>query len=342
MSIRPPLNPVLSRELRQRMRGRSAWVVLTLYLVVLAVILRLVYNVASDADIFGGGSRAVASATAGRSIFHWLLFFMLALICFIVPGLTSGAIAGERERQTLVPLQVTLLSPTSIVVGKLLASLSFVLLLVVATLPLVSVSFLLGGVGAGEVLKGIAMVILVAVTLACLALGCSSALRRTQTATVTAYGLTVVLVVGTFVFYGAQRALDVRQQGTTSPAILLVNPFAATAEVVRGQAGSPSDSFSPFAPLQDLLEDQILEDARGAMIGPGGERRLIAPDGPVFVDDGGPAVARFPGHADADRRPRIGGYPFWVLSLGSFVALAGAGFLLAVRRLRVPVRGGSG
>ncbi len=47
MSGAPTVNPVLDRELRQRLRGRAAWVVLTLYLAVLAVILRLVYDVAS-------------------------------------------------------------------------------------------------------------------------------------------------------------------------------------------------------------------------------------------------------------------------------------------------------
>src|SRR5205085_6000411 len=110
-------------------------------------------DVATHTDTVFGVSQAQAASSAGRSIYHWLLFVMLALICFIVPGLTAGAIAGERERQTLIPLQITLLSPRSIVFGKLLASLAFVVLLVVAALPFLSVSFLLGGVAASEVVK---------------------------------------------------------------------------------------------------------------------------------------------------------------------------------------------
>src|SRR5205085_1967042 len=86
-------------------------------------------DVATHTDTVFGVSQAQAASSAGRSIYHWLLFVMLALICFIVPGLTAGAIAGERERQTLIPLQITLLSPRSIVFGKLLASLAFVVLL---------------------------------------------------------------------------------------------------------------------------------------------------------------------------------------------------------------------
>ncbi len=165
----PPVNPVLARELKQRMRGRHVWLVVTLYLAVLAVILRWVY-VASSRDEFNGGFDLLASATAGRAIFQWLLFFMLLLVCFIVPGLTAGAISGERERQTMVALQLTLLRPRSIVLGKLLASLAFVVLLIIASLPLVTVPFLVGGVSLPEVVKGLWMVLATAVTLACLTL----------------------------------------------------------------------------------------------------------------------------------------------------------------------------
>lgn len=251
-ALRNRLNPVLDRELRQRLRGRAAWVSLTLYLVVLGLILRVVFDDATGVGNVFGGSQAQAAAGAGRSIFHWLLFVMLGLICFIVPGLTAGAIAGERERQTLVPLQITLLSPRAIVFGKLLASVAFVVLLVIAALPFLSVSFLLGGVSASEVVKGVGAVLLIALTIAALSLACSASSRRTQTATVTSYAIVGLLVIGTFAFYGAQRALDTRPDGSSRPTILLLNPFAATAEAIRGRQTN-IDLSSPFVPLQDLL-----------------------------------------------------------------------------------------
>ena len=83
-STLPPLNPVLARELKQRMRGRHVWLVLTLYLAVLAVILRWVYVASSSDDSFGGGVDLLASATAGRAIFQWLLFFMLLLVLSLI------------------------------------------------------------------------------------------------------------------------------------------------------------------------------------------------------------------------------------------------------------------
>lgn len=273
------MNPVLDRELRQRLRGRAAWVALTLYLVALGLILRLVYDVVAHSNNgFGVASQAQIASASGRSIYHWLLFVMLALICFIVPGMTAAAIAGERERQTLVPLQITLLSARSIVLGKLLASLAYVVLLVVAALPFLSVSFLLGGVSAAEVAKGVGMLLVVAIAIASLSLACSSTAKRTQTATVTSYGLVGLLVIGTLVAYGAQRAFDRTPNGTTEPTVLLLNPFAATADVVRGRTVG-FDLSSPFQPFNDLLESHIFSsvDVGGAGGGPGVAFTVPAP-----------------------------------------------------------------
>ncbi|MGH3370680.1 MAG: ABC transporter permease, partial [Nocardioidaceae bacterium] len=110
------------------MRGRRTWISLTIYLALLAGIAYLVYEAAG-----GGGNndpfvppQPTQFARVGREVFEWLIFFMMLLVLFLVPGYTSGAIAGERERQTLVPLQVTLLKPWQIVIGKLGASVAFV------------------------------------------------------------------------------------------------------------------------------------------------------------------------------------------------------------------------
>jgi ABC-type transport system involved in multi-copper enzyme maturation permease subunit len=289
MAALPPLNPVLARELKQRMRGRHVWLVVTLYLTVLAIILRWVYVTASR-DTFNGGLDLLASATAGRAIFQWVLFFMMLLVCFIVPGLTAGAISGERERQTMVALQLTLLRPRSIVAGKLLASLAFVVLLVIASLPLLSVPFLVGGVSLGEVVKGVWMVLATAVMLACLTLACSAVLRRTQAATVVAYGLTLSLVLGTLMIYGAQQFPRSGAGPRPRPWILALNPFAATADVVEGR--NETDTFeSPFSAFGELLrlsdEDRFSEAVTGSA--------EIAPNGQVIVRGGSGSGSGFAG-----------------------------------------------
>ena len=110
------VNPVLQRELRERMRGPRAMVMVTAYLGLLVGIFYYVYHAQAGGKT--GLTVAIAPtevAQIGRGIFEWVLFFMMLLVLFLVPGLTSGAIAGERERQTLIPMQVTMLKPRSIV-----------------------------------------------------------------------------------------------------------------------------------------------------------------------------------------------------------------------------------
>ena len=358
------MNPVLARELKQRMRGRHVWLVVTLYLAILAVILRWVYVAASRDDSFGFDGNLLASATVGRAVFQWLLFFMLLLVCFIVPGLTAGAITGERERQTLVSLQITLLRPRSIVLGKLLASLAFVVLLILASLPLVTVPFLVGGVSVGEVVRGLVMVLATAVTLACISLACSALLRRTQAATVVAYGITLAMVLGTLMVFGAQQ-IPRRNTGGQRPEpwVLALNPFAATADVVEGR--TPSEGFeSPFSALHDLLvldEEERLSDVISGQAGPqiieGPNGVIRAVPAPTFVGPvGGPGgpVDMVPGGGfssggsfssedgflvnggSEEVRARVGGVRFWVLSLWVWFLVALVAVVATVRRISLP------
>jgi len=315
----PPLNPVLARELKQRMRGRLTWLVLTAYLGLLALILRVVM---AGVARFSGAElgNPFASAAVGRSVFGWLLFFMLILVCFIVPGLTAAAISSERERRTLTSLQVTLLPARSIVLGKILASLSFVLLLVVASVPLLSVPFLVGGVSLGEMVRGVTMVLVAAVTIGCIGVAVSTSLRRTQAATVVTYGLTLFLVLGTLMVYGAQRAFD-RSERMSSPAVLALNPFVATADVVRGRQGPFDGLPSPFSALQALLDSHTVQpDVAVASDQPG---QLVAPDGPAP-------------EPEAPARVKVAGLPFWAASLAMSGLLAAGAFALAVRRITLP------
>lgn len=320
------MNPVLSRELRQRMRGPRAGIVITLYLAILSLIVWALYEGATRVEQSFSGPEPEQIAGLGRSVFQTLLFCVLLLVCFIVPGQTAGAIAGERERQTLVPLQITMLRSRSILVGKLLASLAFVLLLIVATLPLVGVAFILGGVEIAEVVRSTAMLMVIAAFLACLSVLCSTITRRTQGATVLAYALVLALVLGTFVVFGVQNAFargEDRDDVVKNQLVLQVNPFMAMADVLDSRADvvSGGGSFSPFSPMQALLRERQDRDEDG-----------------VFFEEveGGPPVPAAP-----KRRP-VRGFnrvPFIVYALLAYAGLGAGSVALAARRLDLPKPG---
>lgn len=203
---RPPIwrwladNPVARKELRGRMRGRRAFVVLTIYLLLLSCVTSLLYYAYATAaqELYGPDSYLV-----GKVVFGGVLGVQLFLVIFITPAFTAGTISGEKERQTYDLLRTTLLSARSLVTGKLIAALSYVVLLILAAVPLQSLAFLLGGVTWEEVL--VSQLILLVTTLAIGAVNIyfSSRLRTTLAATVLSYafvslstgGLLILLVI---------------------------------------------------------------------------------------------------------------------------------------------------
>ena len=173
-----------------------------------------------------------------------------------MPGLTAGSITGERERQTLVPLQVTLLKPRSIVLGKIASSLAFVVLMLIATAPLLAVSFILGGITTGAVAKGLVMIFATAILLACLSVCFSTMLRRSQSATVLSYFATLMLLAGTLVIFGAQQVGSDRDCHNSNKAILVFNPVVALTDIVSSEtdlARGSSGVTTPLSPLRELI-----------------------------------------------------------------------------------------
>src|SRR3972149_5434733 len=134
-------NPVVMKELRGRMRGGKAFVILTIYLLLLSTAISIVF-LAFTASQNPVGSSDVRQVL-GKAIFGMVVGMELFTVSFIAPALTSGAISSEREHQTFDLLRTTLLPARSFVLGKLFSSLFYIVLLLFAALPLQSLAFLL-------------------------------------------------------------------------------------------------------------------------------------------------------------------------------------------------------
>lgn len=186
-----PVNPVLVKELRSRMRGRRTFIFLTLYLLALVGIVSLIYFA------FTAVNQAFSITTArdaGLGIFYSLLIFQVFLVIFVGPALTTGAITGEKEHQTYDLIRTTTLSAKSLVWGKLLAALSFILLLILTMIPLQSLIFFMGGVSIQEFLISQLLIISAAVAFTMFGLFSSVISRSTLMANILAFGGVVLFV----------------------------------------------------------------------------------------------------------------------------------------------------
>ena len=186
------MNPIIVKEIRSRMRGPRAFITLTVMLLVMGGIM------AAALQIFMTISRynTVLSPQIGQAMFASLAFLILFMVCAITPAVTSGAISSEKEKQTYEMLMATPLSPTRILWGKLISAMSYVLLLLFASVPLASLVFLFGGVAPADMLRALLILLVVAVTLGILGMFMSALFGRTGRATVASFISVVVLMLG--------------------------------------------------------------------------------------------------------------------------------------------------
>ncbi len=130
-------------------------------------------------------------ARFGTTLFQILAVLQLGLALFFSALLAASAVAQEKDRRTLVLLLMTNLTNSELVLGKLLASLLNVLILLAAAVPLFMLSALLGGVSFAQIARVFAVTL--ASVLACGSLGSMLALWREKT--FQALALTVLALV---------------------------------------------------------------------------------------------------------------------------------------------------
>ena len=122
-------NPIVLKELRGRMRGWRAATVLIIHLTMLGCFASFIYFVVAESTSSSGG--AGVGQTMGQTLFYSTYLMLLVLVVFLSPAFTAGAISGERERKTIDLLITTLLPAHSLVLGKLISALAYVVLLIV-------------------------------------------------------------------------------------------------------------------------------------------------------------------------------------------------------------------
>jgi ABC-type transport system involved in multi-copper enzyme maturation permease subunit len=291
------------KELRGRMRGRRAFAILTIYLLLLGGFALMVETIIEAGYSSGfGGTSAFASAAIGQGIFAALLFLMTLQVVFLASSSTSGAISLEREKQTLELLIATPISSIAIIIGKLLSALVYVFLLIAASIPLMAVVFVYGGIGPEDVLRGYIVLIATSLGLGSFGLFCSSLVKRTTAATaITIFGVLAITVGTVFilVFWQAMSSFDNNGNrrdgpfGIRSPVILAyLNPFIAQADVMCGTeatfGGGWCSAVSGIAPTTDgvIFQNQPTD---GGLI-PGVTKPDFANPGVVVDGKGGVIV----------------------------------------------------
>ena len=247
------INPILASSARRRMRSARTPLLITLYGALI-----FFFGLSMAFGQFANPTISIYTMSKGMQAYAGMLVIQFAMILLITPAMTAASIAGERERQTLDMLLVTNTGSLRIVAGKLLESLGYVALLLVAGLPAMCLTLITGGVTLLDVLIGALFLLVTAFAALSVGIFASALFRRTVTATVMAYLIVFFIGIVTMV----PLVLSVLNIGTNYDAMFISSTLGAVS-VIGGADGPTSIEigangfiYSPAMGLMALIEDQ--------------------------------------------------------------------------------------
>ncbi|MBO8462724.1 MAG: ABC transporter permease [Firmicutes bacterium] len=197
------MNPILRNELKLHARTVRLPIILVIYNLVLSCV--AVLFMASIQNQYQSGYPIQYDEL--MEIFTILGWIQCVLVCFMVPILTASAIAGEREKQTLDIMLTTSISPFSIILGKLVAAMCTVCILVLSSVPILSISFLFGGMSWKDMIAFLFVVIAIGVFVGSIGLFFSSLVKKTPVAIVLTFLVLGIVIIGTVAFFPIANAI---------------------------------------------------------------------------------------------------------------------------------------
>ncbi|WP_455714064.1 ABC transporter permease [Anaerosporobacter sp.] len=242
-------NPIFKKE--QKVRARSP----KLMLLIVGYNLGLVILVAIAFLSTYGAKHSTAKYHDTLLLYILIGVFQFALLLLIIPAFTAGTITGEKERQTFDVLITTSKNPLTIIIGKLSASVSTMVLLIVSSLPITAVVFSVGGLSLIDIVLYVIVCFLEAIFIGSIGLFFSSYSENTAKSTVMTYVTILLLVIGTAIVLGilylivskqinydefATEAITIVTDLKNAVWILLINPLVTVVALLMEQTGNGS------------------------------------------------------------------------------------------------------
>ncbi len=160
MSFSDRMNPVTLKELRQMVRSRMVAAGLIGFLAIVLISTAVVL-MNSQHELQRG--IATGREGLGDSVFSTIYVILALLLVLAAPHFFAARMGAERSNEHLDLQYTTILKPRQIVDGKVVSAAILLLLLVSATLPFLSLAYLLRGLDVLQALLATVMLMFVAV-----------------------------------------------------------------------------------------------------------------------------------------------------------------------------------
>ncbi len=226
-------NPIIQREFVGTLRTRRA--ILLQVAVVAGLSLLVVMRWPSDALVTEHGAHKAAQSLEVLNVFGYGL--MVAII-LVAPAFPAVSIVRERQQGTLALLLNSPMSASSILFGKVIASIGFLVLVMVLTLPIAAACRAMGGVSDASLIMLYVVLLLLTFQYVSLGLLISSGASSTDSALRMTYG--GVLLLSVFSLGPHQFLLSVSGGGMFADLldwIRAFSPIPAVAETLGQDIG---------------------------------------------------------------------------------------------------------
>ena len=191
------LNPIVKKDVRVQSRSmKICWGVFA-YELILAIVFFLAMFIIQQESIY--------STNNIYSTLVWL-YPVLAVTQFLILGITvpvrtASAISGEKERQTFDIMMTTGMTPFSVIMGKVMTAIVQSMLFVIASMPIMALSFVIGGMSWSYLFWFFAIALLISLFSASIGILCSSICKRSVSAVIMSYVFYLIFFLVTLLPY---------------------------------------------------------------------------------------------------------------------------------------------
>lgn len=242
------INPIIKKDLRVTSRSmKMAWELFA-YVAILGIIFLLMFS----------AFRSYSSDFDNTELYQAYVFFFpalaitqLGIIAIAIPVITASSISGERERGTLDTLLTTTAGLNSIVFGKMMSAVIRVMIFIIASIPLMAISFMVGGLSWMVLFEFLGLSLVYAIFAGSIGVYCSARCKKTITSVMMSFGLYFVVYALSFVPMIIAAIMFSRSYGSA-----LENALKTTFTL---QLANPVVNFVVFF-VTRLTSEDFLED----------------------------------------------------------------------------------
>ena len=226
------LNPIVKKDVKVQARSIRICIEMFAYELILALIFFFAMLIITQENYYSTNNLYSSMVW----LYPVLAVAQLCIIGVVVPIRTASAISGEKERQTFDIMMTTSMTPLSIVLGKVMIAMIQSMFFVVASLPIMALVFIVGGMSWGYLFWFFCVALLVSLFAASIGIFCSSICKKSISAVILSYAFYVVFFGATFIpilLAELAQAYNGQLRGTgsyNSMMFLLANPIIYLAE----------------------------------------------------------------------------------------------------------------